>query len=100
MQSVFLEKCDELTAHLNKLEVSKSVSLEQIRICSEELKTLIEKLNSIDVPIVNGERVINLSIDTSKLGNYQYVHELNQKLPLILEKLEEVGISLINQVNI
>lgn len=100
MQSEFLEKCDELTAHLNKLEVSKSVSLEQIRICSEELKTLIEKLNSIDVPIINGERVINLSIDASKLGNYQYVHELNQKLPLILERLEEVGINLINQVNI
>lgn len=100
MQSEFLEKCDELTAHLNKLEVSKSVSLEQIRICSEDLKTLIEKLNSIDVPIINGERVINLSIDTSKLGNYQYVHELNQKLPLILERLEEVGINLINQVNI
>lgn len=98
MQSEFIEKCDELTAKLNKLEVSKNVSLEQIKNCTDELKVLINKLDTIDVPIVNGEKVINLSIDQSKLGNYQYVHELNTKLPLILEKLEEIGIELINQV--
>lgn len=100
MQNEFIEKCDELTAKLNKLEVSKNVSLEQIKNCSEELKELINKLEQIDVPVVDGEKVINLTIDQSKLGNYQYVHELNSKLPLILEKLEKIGIELINQVNI
>lgn len=100
MQNEFLQKCDELTSKLNKLEVSRTVSLEQIKICSEELKELIAKLNSLDIPIVNGEKVISLTIDETKLGNYMYIHDLNSKLPLILSKLEEIGINLINQVNI
>ena len=100
MQSEFIEKCDELTAKLNKLEVSKNVSLEQIKNCSEELKGLIAKMDTLDVPIINGEKVINLNIDPTKLGNYQYVRELNAKLPLILEKLEQTGIALINKINL
>lgn len=100
MQTNFIERCDELTAQLTKLEISKSVSLEQIKNCSEELKVLIDKLETIDIPIVNGEKVMNLNIDKTKLGNYQYIHDLNSKLPLILKKLEEVGMDLINQLSL
>lgn len=100
MQSEFLKQCDQLTAQLNKLEVSKNVALEQIKNCSEDLRVLVDKLNSIDIPVVNGEKVIDLNIDTTKLGSYQYIHELNTKLPLMLEKLETVGIDLISKVNI
>lgn len=98
--SEFIEKCDELTVKLNKLEVSRNVSLEQIKIQTGELKELISQLENIDVPIVNGEKVMTLSIDSTKLGSYQYIHDLNMKLPLILEKLESTGMELIEKVSL
>lgn len=97
--SDFIAKCDELTYKLNKLEVSRNVALEQIKIQTAELKELINQLEGIDVPVIDGNKVLDLTIDSTKLGSYQYIHDLNMKLPLILEKLEEKGMELINMVD-
>lgn len=100
MQNEFLEKCDQLVNKLNQLEVNKRVSLQQIKSCNEELVELLGELEKIDIPVVDGNKVFNLTIDQSKLGNYQYVHELNEKLPLALQNLESFGLKLVNQIQI
>lgn len=99
MESTFMEKYKELIEKMREIEYAKRSSLEKIKECSDELTELSEKLSELPVPTIDGQPVIRLSIDTSKLGNYAYVHKLKEEVPLILQKLEDTGTEMINKIN-
>lgn len=99
METTFMEKYKELKEKIREIEYAKRSSLEKIKECSAELTELSEKLAELPVPTVDGHPVVQLSIDTSKLGNYAYVHKLKEEVPLMLQKLEDTGTEMINKIN-
>lgn len=96
MKSEFITRCTELNEKVAEMEVQKRVAMEQIKRSIESTTKLVEELNKLDVPVVNGERVINLKIESANLGNTRYVSQMLTILPEMLKKLEDVGNDLIN----
>lgn len=96
MKSEFITRCTELNEKVAEMEVQKRVAMEQIKSSIESTTKLVEELNELDVPVINGEHVVNLKIDPANLGNPRYVSQMLSILPGILKHLEEVGNGLID----
>ena len=78
------------------MEVQKRVAMEQIKNSIEKTTELVEELNKMDVPVIDGTPVINLKIESANLGNTRYVSQMLSILPETLKHLEEVGNKLID----
>ena len=96
MKSEFIKRSTELNERISEMEVQKRVALEQIKNSIETTTALVNELNALDVPIVNGAPVINLNIDPANLGNTRYVSQMLSILPEALKHLEKVGNELID----
>lgn len=96
MKSEFIKRSTELNERISEMEVQKRVALEQIKNSIEATTKLVNELNDLDVPVINGTPVINLRIDPANLGNTRYVSQMLSILPETLKHLEEVGNKLID----
>ena len=96
MKSEFIKRSTELNERISEMEVQKRVALEQIKNSIETTTNLVNELNALDVPVVNGVPVINLKIEPANLGNTAYVSQMLCILPETLKHLEKVGNELID----
>lgn len=94
--SEFLKKSEELKQKVSEISVRKQVAYTKVMDAQKELVKDIENLKSLEIPVINGEKIFDFDIDVNKLGDYMYVKKLCEILPACLAKIEQTGTELID----
>ena len=98
MERDFVKAYQELESKVKEEQVNREVAYRHMTESAAKIVELTGQLANLTIPVVDGQPIVRIDIQTDKLNNLTYVTELVDILETQLEKIDTIGLGMINSL--
>lgn len=92
----FVKEFQKLEERVKEEQIKREVAYSKMNEAVKAIKEEYEKLQGLDIPIINGEPIVNVNLNLESLNNPVYVAETVNSLRNQLQRIDTIGLQMID----